>query len=197
MNAAQKQSSLRPSTLPAMMIRSNGKSELIIRLSADPVAVPHLLEHIRHPNARVRHGVTLGLSGLDEQAVISGLIVLAEDSDFDVKNWAVFGLGSQCDLDTAELREALLRRADDEEPEIRGEALIGLARRRDSRIRERIIRELAGEFHGDWAVEAAEIYPDTAYLPFLEALFERLGEEDRSSYFGNQINAAVAACKNI
>jgi hypothetical protein len=161
----------------------------------DPTAIPHLLQHIQHLNARVRHGVVLGLSCHDEKSAISGLITLSEDFDFDVRNWATFGLGSQCDMDTVELRRALLRRADDDEAEIRGEALIGLANRKDERVKERIIRELSREFFGNWAVEAAEVYPDKAYLPLLGVLLQQLGEEDRS-YFFNQIKAAVSSCRN-
>lgn len=161
----------------------------------DSIAVPHLLQHIQHPDTVVRHGVVSGLSGHDENSAVAGLIVLSGDQDFDVRNWATFGLGSQCDIDTADLREALLRRTEDEEPEIRGEALIGLARRKDKRVKERIIQELSGEFYGDWAVEAAEVYPDKLYLPLLEGLLRRLGDEDLSR-FSDQINAAIAACKN-
>ena len=161
----------------------------------DPVAIPHLLEHLHHPDAWVRQGITLGLSGFDEQAAVSGLIVLSEDLDYDVRNWAVFGLASQCDLDTSELRQALLRSANDQEPEIRGEALIGLARRKDERVKELVYKELSGEFHGDWAVEAAERYPDPAFIPLLEALLQQIGDKDRA-HFGKHINAALAACQN-
>ncbi len=144
--------------------------------------------------------MAFGLSGLEEISAIAGLIALSEDTDFDTRNWATFGLGSQCDTDTVELRRALLRRTDDDEAEIRGEALIGLARRKDERVKKLVIRELSEKFHGNWAVEAAEIFPNRAYLPLLTGLLRRLAKEDRT-YFADSINSALhsalAACQKI
>ena len=57
---------------------------------------------------------------------------------------------------------------------IRGEALRGLARRRDTGIAPVVQHELAGEFHGDWAVEAAELLCDPQFLQVLRRLYERL-----------------------
>lgn len=159
-----------------------------------PEAVQALKKHLKHPNPRVRQGVAFGLSCLDDKSAVEGLIVLSEDRDYDVRNWATFGLGSQCDIDTADLREALKIRTEDREPEIRGEALIGLAKRKDSHVKEKIIRELSGEFFGGWAIEAAELYPDTAYIPLLSDLADRLGIEDRK-YFSDNIESALAACR--
>ncbi len=160
----------------------------------DPSAIPHLLKHIKHPNPRVRHGITFGLSCHDENSAIEGLIILSEDSDFDVRNWATFGLGSQCDIDTIELRKALIKRTDDIEPEIRGEALIGLARRKDETIKEKIVKELSGPFYGIWAVDAAGIFPHPEYYPLLTDLLHRLDDRNKSSS-ANEINEAILACK--
>lgn len=91
---------------------------------------------------------------------MNGLIALSKDTNFDVKNWATFGLGSQCDVDNDRLRQALIDRTEDSEQEIRGEALIGRARRKDDRVINKIENELTGEFNGAWPIEAASLYPD-------------------------------------
>ena len=157
-------------------------------------AVQDLLKHINNPNNRVRYGVALGLSCLDDESAINGLITLSRDSDFDVRNWATFGLGSQCDIDTDSLRSALKDRTDDLEPEIRGEALIGLAERKDDSVIDKVIRELAGEFHGGWAIEAAEIYPHNKYIPLLSSIADKISDENKD-YFSSQIKSALLACK--
>ena len=53
----------------------------------------------------------------------------------------------------------------DSDPEIRGEALLGLARRGDVSIVPTVQLELDGEFHGDWAVGAAGLLANRDRIP--------------------------------
>lgn len=99
----------------------------------DPRAIPHVVPLVGHPEARVRRAVVSALSQHDDDAAIAGLIRLAADGDDDVRNWAAFGLGTLLDRDTPEIREALAALLPDEDAEIRGEAMIGLAKRQDPR----------------------------------------------------------------
>ena len=160
----------------------------------DILAVPALKKHLRHPDPRVRHGIAFGLKGLDDEAAVQGLIELSKDADKEVRNWATFGLGSQCDIDTAELRAALIARTEDDNPEIRGEALVGLASRQDRTVTEKIAKELSGEFEGGWAIEAAQLMPDESFAPLLQALLDSLAPPNKE-YFGPEIAEAIAACK--
>ena len=160
----------------------------------DKRAITPLVGLHAHPNPDVRYAVVHGLSGHDNLSAVAALVQLAADEDRDVRNWATFGLACQTDLDSPEIREALLRSAGDHDSEIRGEALVGLALRGDSRGLPLVRMELCGEFHGDWAVEAAELFADPALHPLLEALQRRLEPEDHL-HFESSFADALEACQ--
>ncbi len=162
----------------------------------DPRAIEPLVGLRNHPHEDVRFGVVLGLLGHENPLAVNALIELSRDSDRDVKDWATFGLGEQIDLDTPEIRDALLARVTDEDPEVRGEALIGLAKRQDERVIEPLRLELSGEFYGIWAVEAAELLADLSLHPLIQSLWERLPPAARQkSWFVSQFQDALAACE--
>lgn len=156
-------------------------------------AIHHLLKHVNHQNNLIRFGVAFGLSGLENMDAAEGLIKLCRDKDFDTRNWATFGLGQQCELDNTDIREALRENLSDSSPEIRGEALIGLALRKDSCIKDAIIKELNDEFHGIWVVEAAEAIADPDYIPLLEKI--KAEQKDKiPDYMMTCIDDAIDAC---
>jgi HEAT repeat protein len=161
----------------------------------DPAAIRPALKLVEHSNPDVRFGAVLALSKHDDDAAISGLIKLSGGHDDHVRDWAAFGLGSQTDLDKPDLREALARLLDDSDPEIRGEAMIGLARRRDNRAYPVVARELAGEFHGSWCLEAAELLANPGLLPLLQSLRATIAEEDRQR-FTLDFDRAERACRD-
>ena len=162
----------------------------------DPSAIPYLVDLMDHSDPRVRHGVVMGLSGFDDERSAESLIILSSDSDFDVRNWATFGLASQCDIDTPALRRALFERISDKEYEIRGEALIGLAVRNDLRITDAVIGELKGEFNGDWAVEAAMLLAREDFCFPLKLLKLKLSS-DMERRFMENIDDAISTCCQI
>jgi len=88
-----------------------------------------LLKH--HHDMDVRQGVTMGLAGHNNPIAITTLIEMMEDSDEEVRNWATFAIGQQIDDDNDTIRTALKKRLNEENSEIRGEALVGLAQRHD------------------------------------------------------------------
>ncbi len=105
--------------------------------TADPDGLPVLLALAKHPDSDIRFQVALSLPStmlerVDERGV-RALIDLSRDPEGDIRNWATFGLGSQLDCDTTEIREALWARVDDEDHDASDEAIVGLARRRDLR----------------------------------------------------------------
>jgi HEAT repeat protein len=159
-----------------------------------PFCVARLIELAKHASEGVRYGVSYGLAGQDEPAAIAALTLLSNDEDRDVRDWATFALGSQTDLDTPDLREALRARLRDIDAEIRGEALVGLARRRDEHLKSAVLKELSGELYGDWVLEAAQEIADPDFIPALEGMRARIGS-DLPERFVLQLDRALLACQ--
>jgi len=122
----------------------------------DPRGLEPLLGLVDHPDHRVRWHVSVSLpsvldDGQPDERGLGALMALMEDDEV-VCDWATFGLGSLLEgLDTPAVREALARRLDDPDPMVVGEALVGLALRRDERARPRVeaaLRDLAAGIDG-------------------------------------------------
>jgi HEAT repeat protein len=143
----------------------------------DPRAVEALLPFRSHPDARVRFGVVLALSPHESNASVEALIQLSRDADDDVRNWATFGLGTM-DVDSQPLRDALMDRLSDSNSEIRGEALVGLAHRKEARVLEPLRRELERRPVGILAVDAAEALGDPSLVAPLVTLRNTCGGAD-------------------
>jgi len=155
----------------------------------DPRAVSALLPLAAHDSPAVRLGVVVALSGHDVPGAIEALVRLSADGEEEVRNWATFALGSMTDVDGPALREALVQRLSELNGEIRGEALVGLARRKDPRVTEALKRELNRRPVIILAVEAAEELGDVALLPLLEVLCDAPGKG--SSSFQRAVESAV------
>jgi HEAT repeat protein len=99
----------------------------------NPACVPLVLPLQYHPDAGVRLNAAYALMGEEDPRAISALVKLSADPDADVRDWATFSLGTQINLDTPEIREALALRLDDSDGETRAEAITGLVNRKDPR----------------------------------------------------------------
>jgi len=160
----------------------------------DERAIAPLVKLTEHENPQVRFGVTFGLSCHDDDRAISSLIYLSRDSDHDTKNWAMFGLGSQTDLDNSKIRNALIDGLNETDSEIRGEALVGLAKRKDPRAYNAILKEWELENISILSLEAAEELGDPKLLPGLYDLKESLDLSD-DQYFRNRLKDAISSCE--
>jgi len=158
-------------------------------------AIPKLLALTEHPNPRVRHAVTFGLLGLEVDAAIGGLIRLSGDADEEVRNWATFGLGSQIEADSPAIRQALVDRLGEENDEIAGEALLGLARRHAPMALPLVSAALQRDGLNGLIVQAAETLADPRLLPLLEVWRNR-GGEPADAYFDGLVEDAWQACLN-
>ncbi len=121
----------------------------------DEKAIAKLLELKNHENEDIRSAVVYGLLTVNQDEAIKALIELSADTDEDVRNWATFGLGSQIETDTKEIRDALFQRLNEKDHEIRGEALVGLAIRKDERVIIPLLKELSRKSISVLSVEAA------------------------------------------
>jgi len=159
-------------------------------------AIKPLLAHEHHPNPRVRHSVVFGLLGLEDNEAIDSLINLSEDEDDNVRNWATFGLGSQIEANTPEVRSALEKRLNDPVSEIRGEALVGLAARGRNSIKEQLIRELAKSDTGTLALEAATLIGSNDLCKPLQDIENTLEDDDNDYFISQLFDALNSCCRN-
>ncbi len=156
----------------------------------DPRAPDAMAPHAKNPSSDARFGVVMALLNHDSERSVSTLIALARDPDDDVRNWATFGLGTSLAMvDTPEVREVLRERLSDSNSEIQGEAMTGLASRRDPAALEPIRRELSAEAPRAFAVEAAGLLGDASLLPLLKTLKATA----QPGYFDSMLDDAIAA----
>ena len=126
-----------------------------------------------HRSSNVRYGVVLSLLGLNNSKAIDTLIVLSRDKKESVRDWATFGLGTQIDIDNDFIRNALWDRVNDKDQDTKLEAIVGLAKRKDFRIKEIIKRELINGQFGTLLFEAIEVLNAKEFIPLLRTNLEK------------------------
>jgi HEAT repeat protein len=141
-------------------------------LSSEEIAIIASLKD--HEDEDIREAVAQALLGVEDEAAVNILITLTTDEISAVRSWATFGLGN---FGVANVTNVLWDRINDEDEETRFEAISGLAKRKDVRIKDIITRELStGEF-GSLLFEAIAELGDTDFLPSLEILFVQSSED--------------------
>ena len=107
------------------------------------LAVPFILRYQDSSDHRVRYAATFALGCFPNDArSIEGLLKLTSDTEDEIRDWAVFGLGVMGDSDSPEIRGALLRCLSDKDEDVREEAAVGLGKRRDRRMIPALLRML-------------------------------------------------------
>ncbi|CUI06495.1 HEAT repeat domain-containing protein [Massilia antarctica] len=159
-----------------------------------PSALPSLLALATHTDAGIRFQVAFALAHYHEDASVEALLVLATDSDDDTRDWATFALGTMHEADTAEIRERLWQNLGDSNESVSGEALAGLAKRKD----ERVIAVLLERLDEDCMVfelDAAEMMASALLLAPLNAIRDAvIRDEGSDSYWHMRLDDAIAAC---
>lgn len=122
----------------------------------NPGAVPLIVEYRSHPDEHIRYSVAFALGSFaDEHQSRESLLVLMEDADDDVRDWATFAVGTLGNCDSPEIREALFRRLSDNYSDVRDEAMAGLGKRGDLRVLPSLIETLEKPPVSDCVIEGA------------------------------------------
>lgn len=156
-------------------------------------SVQALLRLASHPDARMRWQVAVALGSYEEPETIAGLIRLSADPSDEVRDWATFALGSLRMEDSPEIRAALRRNLDDADLDVRGEALVGLARRRDDGIVEALIKRLTPDCHV-YELDAAEALADSRLVAPLQTLTKAAGPSSTTAYWRARLDDALESC---
>lgn len=140
----------------------------------DTVAVDVLLRCAFDDSTLVRESIAYSLAGFSSSRAESALIVLSDDVDEHVRDWATLGLVN-LNLDTPQIKNALLKRLIDKNEDIRIEAICGLAELKEPSVFEVIENELDKSDVALEIMEAAGNLQDKRLLPRLYKLHEKLG----------------------
>jgi len=123
----------------------------------DRSAVPLLVEHWHHDVDDVRFAVATALGGFaDNPLATNVLLALMQDQNADIRDWATFGLGVLGSLDSDQIRIGLAERLADTNCDVREEALVGLAKRKDRQAVLPLLTELERPEVSCRIIEAAQ-----------------------------------------
>ncbi len=127
-------------------------------------------------NKFIKEGLVSALGFIDNSQAISILIKLSDDKSNHVRNWATFYIG-QGERNTKDIRNALWKRIDDKHQETKLEAIVGLAKRKDTRVNELIKRELMNDEFGTLLFEAIITSENQEFLPLLQQNLNAIKED--------------------
>lgn len=192
-------------SLPIVLARAvdpDGETQAIVAaISAlghlgDARGLDAAVGRVRHPDDDVRFAVARALPSLAGEPpaaeAVDALIALTSDAHSDVRDWATFGLGSQLEVDSPRIRDALAARLDDADGDTAGEALVGLARRHNARVVDRLRQWLDEPICGNLIVEAAAAFGSADLLPALLRLKELGWDQDDPR--AEWLDQAIEAC---
>jgi HEAT repeat protein len=132
------------------------------------------------------------LSGSEfAEANFHRLVEMTRDENRSNRDWATLLL-SQQEIDTPEVRKALLAAACDEDEVVRAEAVLGLAQRDKSAALPFVIVALSGEQACMAVFEAAALIADPSLADFLRPWTES-AEDD---FLDRLAHDALIACEN-
>lgn len=164
----------------------------------DPQRSKRISRFATHRNPDLRYAVAFALGGDPRPLSVRTLIRLMEDRDRDVRNWATFGLGALGDpkkADTPRIREALIKRLDDTYLDAHGEAMVGLAIRKDARVIDVIQRELRGKNPSTFALDAAYEFGNPVFYPALRKHWRGIKSHGRThSIWCTNLKHALKTC---
>lgn len=151
-----------------------------------------------HENSDVRYGLVFALLGKEYKNAITTLITMSKDKSKLVRDWATFGLGTQIEKNSKIIRDALWSRVIDDDQDTRLEAIVGLAKRQDPKIKDVIIEELKNGEYGTLLFEAVLEIGDYDFLKYLNKnLKDANNEDDINSDWINDLKNCIKELKKI
>ncbi len=127
----------------------------------NPFAVPLIANFSSHPSREVRFDVAFAMGCFPNDPLsVSTLLQLTQDTDAEVRDWAFFGLGVQGDTESGEIRDALVRCLNDPDEDVREEAMVGLAKRKERRVLSALLSALEQPAMTVRVIEAAYLMLD-------------------------------------
>lgn len=147
------------------------------------LAIPLIVRFATHINGDVRFQVACALGSFpNDISSVKTLLLLTKDTEENVRDWATFGLGVLGDVDSEEIRDALIVRLGDSNEDVREEAMVGLSKRKDQRVLPSLMEALEKPPATDRVVESAYLMLDMesdrkewGTSEYLAALRERFG----------------------
>jgi len=140
-----------------------------------------LASFVKLDSKEINEALAFSLGGYENEDAVDTLILLMKNRDFDIRNWATFSLAQITEMNNQKICDTLFANLNDEK-EIRGEAILGLARRKDKRVIEAITEDLQSEFYGSWIFEAICKMPNKKYLQYFDKFIENLDIEDKKAF---------------
>lgn len=178
-------------TLLAQMLETEESPVVLAAIGAAFVDLSHeraaelLRPLLDHADANVRHCAIHGLVAVPGPNTLPSFLQASTDQEEYIRNWATFGLrlilGEADDadaLDNEDIRRALAARLIDGVDEIRAEAILALATRRDLRALEPLKSELRCWPVWDHCIEAAQHFGSSELFPLLSALLQQHPERE-------------------
>lgn len=154
----------------------------------------------------VRLAVTMAVGAAVHAAEVDALITLLGDVDVEVRRWAAFMLASAATSSAVvgekAVGDVLCAALADADREVRGEAMVGLAKLRsgDARFLEALLRSLHPDEYDDWSLEAAELVAGREVVESLQSLrdgLRRSGLEDEASEVDEVLLRIDRSCRDI
>ncbi len=158
--------------------------------------ISKLVEFKTIKNTDIKHALISALSGLDNSDAINTLIEFTEHKTSTIRNWATFGIGTLIESDNIEIRNALWKRTGDTDFETKSEAIVGLANRKDEKIKYVIKSELENGDYGTLLFEAILTLDDKDFLPLLIKNLE-MAKKDKDDIANGWVLALEGAISEL
>ena len=101
-----------------------------------------LEKYKNNKSKEIRYALAFSVMTLENETAINILIKLSNDKSPKIRDWSIFGLGTQIESDNNKIRKTLYKHSFDKDDNTRQEAIKGLANRNDKRVNKVVLNEL-------------------------------------------------------